>query len=64
MNARAKIFVDLALSKAISEDKKNNLSRYGGLQDQQQSLCVHNLQDQPQPSTSSTNNPTSKLFHI
>lgn len=64
MNARAKILVDLALLKAKSEDKKNNFSRDGGLQDQQLSLCVHNLQDQPQPPTSSTNNPTSKPFHI
>lgn len=61
MNARTKILVDLALAKAKIEDKKNHFSRDG---DQQLSFCVHNLQDQPQPSTSSTNNPTSKFFHI
>lgn len=63
MNARTKILVDLALSKAKSEDKKNNFSRDGRLQDQKLNLCVHNLQDQPEPSNSSTKNPTSKLFH-
>lgn len=53
MNARTKILVDLALGIARSEKKE--------IREDDDTLDVHNLQQQP---STSTNNNTSKLFYI
>lgn len=53
MNARTKILVDLALGIARSEKKE--------IREDDDTLDVHNLQQQP---STSTNYNTSKLFYI
>lgn len=55
MNARTKLLVDLALSKARSKNERENIGESTSTSNQP------NLQDQP---LTSTNNDTSKILHF